>query len=188
VAAATPANGDPWSWRAGVAVGAGMWGVLIWVIVTVWYFTRNKENPTASRDPVWLTFIQKTKSFRTWIIQEIALSQTVLVHCGDDCQGWTELIDSCIGDYEDIDQVLANWRSDLFIPDRIHPCTSLEVRGRAYGVPEHSPPDSFGTKWLYSVVYLIPCYGCKAHEVRRPARQDLRNAFSRRSDYAAGEL
>jgi hypothetical protein len=47
--------------------------------------------------PEWRAFLRRPYWKRTWIIQEIALSKRVIVHCGDDKMDWEDLVEPKLG-------------------------------------------------------------------------------------------
>jgi hypothetical protein len=74
---------------------------LMFIIFIIWlYLIPNGALTQRERwyvVPEWRAFLQRPYWKRTWILQEIALSKRVVVHCGDDEMDWEDLMEMKLG-------------------------------------------------------------------------------------------
>ena len=90
-----------WKIRIGVGVPIGISIMSFYVVSTalllMLYFPITKWEIPFRTIPQWRAFVDRLYFRRLWIIQEVTLAKSVIVHCGDDAMEWSELVDAHLG-------------------------------------------------------------------------------------------
>jgi hypothetical protein len=88
------------SWKKGIDTGVPV-GVAIALFYTITFaaflmfsFPISKREVSFRTMPQWRCFVDRLYFRRLWVTQEIALAQSVVVHCGDDAKEWSDLFNN----------------------------------------------------------------------------------------------
>ena len=84
--------------RAGCRIGVPI-GLLIATLIMCLPGLYHMFRPIRQREislahSAWQAFVRRSYWGRTWIIQEIALAQRLIVHCGPNSMDWKDLVDA----------------------------------------------------------------------------------------------